>query len=161
VDTLDIANIYCSHKLNTARKLEPNIDSNSHCVNESLQFAMLNYIDVDVNGLQLPVNALIDGGSQVCVVNSKLIESRDLICVGNVLITGITGSPINYSLYTSHIALTTRDADRCNDEFITIVCTACDDLNEQLVVDHVYANMQSVNVTNVVMFMTLRVKMIE
>jgi len=52
-----------------------------------------------VNGLQLPVHALIDGGSQVCVVNSKLIESMDLICVGNVLIKGITGSPINCSLY--------------------------------------------------------------
>jgi len=56
-------NIYCSHELNTANKLESNVDSNSHCVNESLQFAMLNYIDVDVNGLQLPVHALIDGGS--------------------------------------------------------------------------------------------------
>jgi len=114
-----------------------------------MQFAMLNYIDVNINGLQLPVHALIDGGSQVCVVNSKLIESLDLICVGNVLIKGITGSPVNCNLFKLRIALTPRDADRCSGEFVTIVCAACDDLNEQLiltlpVVDQFYAKMQSV-----------------
>jgi len=72
----------------------------------------------------------------------------DLNCVGNVFIKGITGSPINCSLYKLHIALTTRDAERCNEEFVAIVCAACDDLNEQLiltlpVVDQLYASMQS------------------
>ena len=83
------------------------------------------------------------------VLLTAVIESLDLICVGNVLIKGITGSPINCILYKLHIALTPRDADKYSDEFVTIVCAACDDLNEQLiltlpVVDQLFAHMQSV-----------------
>ena len=84
-----------------------------------------------------------------CQPQSNRIESLDSICVGNILIKGITGSPINCNLYKSHIALTPRDADKCSDEFVTIVCAACDDSNEQLiltlpVVDQLYANVHSV-----------------
>jgi hypothetical protein len=104
----------CSYS--TARQLDSIADCQAHCINESIgmHFATLNYINVHVKGLERPVHALIDGGSQVYVVSSKVIDSLDLICVGNVLIKGITGSPINCNLYKLHIALTPPDADKSN-----------------------------------------------
>ena len=93
----------CCSSIST-KQLDSLFDCHAHCINESMgmQFAMLNYIDVDVKGLQLPVHALIDGGSQVCVVNRKVIESLDLICVGNVLIKGITGSLLFFLSVSLH-----------------------------------------------------------
>lgn len=138
-------------RFDNAVQLESIVDSHKYDFNESMemQFTVLNYAYVDIKGPRLPVHALVDGGSQVCVVNHKIIESLDLICVGSVLIKGITGSPINCNLYKLHVVLTPRDSDNCNSNDVTIVCAACHDLNEQLiltlpVVDQLYANRQSV-----------------
>jgi hypothetical protein len=80
------------------------------------------------------VRALVDGGSQLCVVNSKVIDALDLISIGNVLIKGITGDPITCNLYKLHIVLTARDLDvNSRKACVKIVCAACDDLNEQLI----------------------------
>jgi hypothetical protein len=103
----------------------------------SLNLAALDYMDVTVKGIELPVRALVDGGSQINVVNNSLIEPLNLQPVGNILIRGIVGQPVTAQLVQLQIGLSKHEfiVDNKHDvKYISILCAACDDLNENLII---------------------------
>jgi transposase InsO family protein len=93
------------------------------------------------------VKALIDGGSQINVVNSKTIESLGLVPVGAIQIRGIVGEPVLANLVKLQIRIAEDNAERHTslsnlssslrsgaDDYATIICAACDGLNEELII---------------------------
>jgi hypothetical protein len=85
---------------------------NSDEVTPELQLAGLHYVDVRVKGIDTLIHALIDSGSQVCVINAKLLAGLHLISVGNLHLRGITGSAIRCDLYKLHASLAEAGEDR-------------------------------------------------
>jgi len=97
------------------------------------------------------VLALIDRGSQLIelnVIDASLIKPLGLTPVDNILIRGIVGHPVQAELVKIQIKLSASENESCvNDEFITIICAACDNLNESLIVtlpvaDQLYSILQ-------------------
>jgi len=86
-----------------------------------------------VEGIPHSVSALIDGGSQLNVIDTSLVEPLGLTPVGNILIRGIVGQPVQAELVKLQVKLSASEKESCvNDEFMTIICAACDNLNESL-----------------------------
>jgi len=98
-----------------------------------LKLARLHYVNVTVEGIPHSVSALIDGGSQLNVIDSSFIKPFGLNSVGNI--RGIVGQPVEAELVTLQIKLSVSKNVSCvNDDFITIICAASDNLNESLII---------------------------
>jgi hypothetical protein len=65
----------------------------THSQNE-IKLACLDYIDVKVKGIEHAVPALVDGGSQLNVIDAPRIKTLGLTPVGTILIRGIIGEPV-------------------------------------------------------------------
>ena len=117
---------------------------------QPLKLARLDYMDVQIKGVLHTVSALVDGGSQLNVIDSSIIHSLNLTPVGTISIRGIVGEPIQASLVQLQIKITNVN-DEMNDDYISIMCAACDDLNESLIItlpvaDQLYNAVQHSNV---------------
>lgn len=98
----------------------------------------------------------MDEGSQLNVIHASLIEQLGLMSVGEISIRGIVGQPVKSRLINLQVKLgaqTARDELQTtnNREYITILCAACNDLNEQLIVTLPVADeLNSVAASNVI-----------
>jgi len=69
----------------------------------------------------------LDGGSQLNVTDASHVKPLSLTPVGNILIRGIVGQPVQAELVKLQIKLSTSENESCvNNEFITIIRAACD-----------------------------------
>jgi Aspartyl protease len=123
-----------------------------HSQNE-IKLARLDYIDVKVNGIEHAVPALVDGGSQLNVIDASLIKTLGLTPVGTILIRGIIGEPVRAELVKLHVRLAACGLDAgshasVNEDYITVICAVCENLNDSLTItlpaaDQLYSLMQS------------------
>ena len=66
----------------------------------SVQISPLQYVHVNVKGLSETVCALNDSGSEICLINSKLISDLDVSTQGQVKIRNVIGSTVIADLVT-------------------------------------------------------------
>jgi len=87
-----------------------------------LKLVRLNYVNVTVEGIPHSVSALIDGGSQLNVIDASLIKPFGLTPAGNILIRGIVGQPVQAELVKLKIQLSASENEpRVNDEFFFLL----------------------------------------
>ena len=107
----------------------------------SLDFVSLQYIDVTIEELNsddevLPIRAVADSGSELCVVKSCFVESIVLPKIGTVRLRGIVGAPVEADLVKLHISLVDGDSGYGlggGSSSIPVVCAVCSDLNEDMI----------------------------
>jgi hypothetical protein len=97
-----------------------------------VKLAQLEYVDITVKGFPQTVTALVDSGSQLNVIDASIIEPMGLVPIGTVLIRGIVGQPVRANLVKLQMQL--QNESCIHDEFITVICAACENLNETLIV---------------------------
>ena len=121
--------------------IDPNdvieLQVNEPCLQVSLpdvSLASLNYTAIDVDGIDDSNAALVDGGSQINCIDSRLVQHMQLSPFDSINIKGFVGSPIRASLVTLNIRLTNRDSSNDSDnEYMPVVFAACDLLNEGII----------------------------
>ena len=93
-------------------------------------FSPLQYVDINIQGLQNSIAGTIDSGAQICLCNRSLINSLDLPIVGSVKIKGIIGNAIDADLICLHIRLSNAD----DAAFIPIYCAVSNDVNDTFLI---------------------------
>jgi hypothetical protein len=102
-------------------------EANQVCVSE---LSPLNYVDVKIRGVPRTIAALDDGGSEIAVLKSDVLDSCDVdyVSVGSVRLRGIVGSPVEANLIKLQVQLDT-DGDYC----LSVICAVCRNANEDLI----------------------------
>jgi len=97
------------------------------CVSE---LAPLNYVDVKINRLQRIISALDDGGTEIAVLRSGILDlcGVDYVSVGSTRLRGIVGSPVDANLVKLQVQQDT-DEGCC----LSVICAVCKDANEDLI----------------------------
>ena len=103
-----------------------------------LDFVSLQYINVTIDELNsddvvLPIRAVADSGSELCVVKSCFVESIVLPKIGTVRLRGIVGAPVEADLVKLHISLVDGDSGYGLGSSIPVVCAVCSDLNQDMI----------------------------
>jgi hypothetical protein len=101
----------------------------------SVKLAELHYVKVNLYGANYGWNALVDGGSEIDVVNrAKLIElSIPHEVVGNVALRPMAGPSIPAQLVKLQVRISTESEYSNQAEFVSIVAAACNDLHDELI----------------------------
>lgn len=74
------------------------------------------------------LRAVVDGGAEVCVINSKILEGLEKRSIGKIRLRGIVGKPVEANLTNLRLQL----AD-CTHSKLSFPCASCDEWNEDLV----------------------------
>jgi len=80
----------------------------SQCVSE---LAPLNYVDAKINGVQRTISALDDGGTEIAVLRSDILDlcGADYVSVGSTRLRGIVGYPVDANLVKLQVQLDTDE----------------------------------------------------
>ena len=87
----------------------------------------LSFCDVEIKGLPGYVQALDDSGTQMSLVNPKVIESLDLPCFGKVVVRGALGDSVCAPLVNLQLRLPGAT------DFANVTCVVCEGLNLDLI----------------------------
>jgi len=102
-------------------------------------FVSLQYVNVSIDEMNTDcrpnsnVRALEDSGTELCVINSSLVESLALPKLGSVRLRGIVGAPVSADLVKLHISLVDSTNGNVMSSSIPVVCAVCTDLNEDMI----------------------------
>ena len=101
--------------------------------------AKLNYINVGISssthGQDVPVTCLDDSGSELCVINSSVLERiNDAERLGSVKIRGIVGQLVECDLVRIYVRL--MDDTYTNKSKVPVMCAVTDAANEQMILPH-------------------------
>lgn len=101
--------------------------------------AKLNYIDIGIASSAdeqvVPVSCLDDSGSELCVINSIVLERLDDVeKLGTVKIRGIVGQPVDCALVRIYVCL--LDDMYGHRPKIPIICAVTDAANEKMILPH-------------------------
>jgi hypothetical protein len=118
----------------THHKTSPN-GCNGNNDDVIVKLAELHYLKVDVFGADHCWKALLDGGSEVDVINrAKLIQlSVPYDVVGEVALRPMAGPSIPAQLVRLQVRISPDSEYTNSTEYISIVAAACDDLHDELI----------------------------
>ena len=80
-------------------------DCNAYCDFVSLQYVNVSIEELNTVDTVSQIRALDDSGTELCVINSSLVESVVLPKLGSVRLRGIVGGPVYADLVKVHISL--------------------------------------------------------
>jgi hypothetical protein len=91
----------------------------------------LNYVDIRIAEVPAPnsFSALVDSGSEICVVHQRLLGAYEYIVCGQVKLRGIVGNPITAKL--TYLTIQLAEDPQCEAKAL---CAVSDQVNENLLV---------------------------
>ena len=91
----------------------------------------LNYVDIRIAEVPSPnsFSALVDSGSEICVVHQRLLGAYEYIVCGQVKLRGIVGNPIAAKL--TYLTIQLAENPQCE---VKALCAVSDQVNENLLV---------------------------
>ena len=95
-----------------------------------LQYMYVKTIDQDFSDVKV-VSGMNDGGAEISVIRTDMLDKLDVPHIGRVKLRGIVGSPVEADLVKLNVALSNCD-DKCS-EYIPVLCAVCPEANDNLV----------------------------
>ena len=131
-----------------------NVDKRSYVndYNAYRDFVSLQYVNVNIEDLNTvdtvsQIKALDDSGTELCVINSSLVESVVVPKLGSVRLRGIVGGPVYADLVKVHISL--FDPTGGMSSSVPVVCAVCPGLNENMILTSaLVSQLQSVSMND-------------
>src|SRR5664279_5521331 len=115
-------------------KTAPIVSHNyEECV--SVKLAELHYLKVNLFGADYCWNALVDGGSEVDVVNRAKLKQLAIPheVVGEIALRPMAGPSIQAQLVKLQVRISPESECSNQTEYVSIVAAACDDLHDELI----------------------------
>jgi hypothetical protein len=98
-------------------------------VAHDVNLAQLNYVNINIEGMNQCVRALADGGAELSVINAELLRDLEYVPLGKVCLRGIVGNPVFADIANLRIRLSVNDED----EFVSTMFAVCSDANEECI----------------------------